>query len=87
MIEWSDEQLEAAGIDKKALQSLVRRLERCSKDMARMGLHLYGASGSGCLIHESRPTHIWTGRGSSGQKADQGSVVADVGLGFDGGDW
>lgn len=80
-IEWSDEQLAAAGIDKTKLIKLVRSLQACSKLMIEMDLHVYGASGSGCLIHSSRPTH--KGRG----EADQGAVVARVGQNFDGGDW
>jgi hypothetical protein len=84
MIYWDDEQLKEANIDKKRLTSLVRRLERCARDMREMGLHIYGASGSGNLIHKSRPTHK-TGRNR--ETADFGSVVASVGLGFDGGDW
>lgn len=83
-IKWSDDQLNSAGIDKKKLQSLVRRLSRCSKDMSEMGLHIYGASGSGNLVHESRPTHGFV---HNGMQPDQGSVVAFVGIGFDGGDW
>jgi hypothetical protein len=83
MIEWSDEQLDAAQIDPRKLASLVRRLERCGKDMAVMGLHMYGASGHGCLIHNTRPTHS-----QSGSKADYGSPVAKIPFGhWDGGDW
>ncbi len=84
MIEWTDEQLKAAGIDKRKLQSLDRRLNQCAKDMRELGLHLYGAAGTGCLIHKSRPTHIDR---PGGETADQGSIVASVGDGFDGGDW
>jgi hypothetical protein len=85
MINWTDEQLEEAGIDKKKLKSLVRRLRKCSIDMRELDLHVYGASGSGHLIHTSRPTHV-DQRGTNGI-ADQGSCVADLGEGFDGGDW
>lgn len=85
MINWTDEQLANAGIDKKKLTSLVRRLRQCAIDMESLGLHIYGASGSGHLIHHSRPTHI-DDRASNGI-ADQGSCVADIGQGFDGGDW
>lgn len=84
-IEWTDEQLQEARIDKKKLKSLVRRLRRCSKDMSDLGLHLYGASGSGNLIHRSRPTHI--DKPGFRSESDMGSIVARVGQGFDGGDW
>ncbi len=83
MIDWTDEQLEEAGIDKKKLQSLVRRLRKISREMSEMGLWVYGASGTGCLVHKSRGTHDDTRQGWP----DYGSVVADIGRGFDGGDW
>lgn len=85
MIEWTDDQLKAAGINKRKLKKVVRLLEESSALMWSMGLHVYGASGSGCLVHKSRPTHIDTPMGNS--KADQGCVVARVGEGYDGGDW
>jgi hypothetical protein len=80
-IQWTDEQLAVAGIDKKRLKSLVRRLKRCSKDMRAMGFKIYGESGCGLLIHDSRPDH------DDRERADYGSIVADVGFGFDGGGW
>lgn len=85
-IKWTDDQLKAAKIPKRKLQALVKRLERCSKEMAELQLEVYGASGSGHLIHRSRPTHIDT-PGVNGGKADFGSIVASVGFGFNGGDW
>jgi len=78
---WEDEQLKEAGIDKRRLNKLVRMLGECSIIMRQLGLHLYGAAGSGHLIHTSRPTH------DDNCNADQGSPVASVGMGFDGGDW
>jgi hypothetical protein len=80
-INWSDEQLAAVGIDKKRLISLIRRLRRCSKDLEAMNFKIYGESGRGLLIHDSRPDH------DDQSRADYGSVVADVGYGFDGGGW
>jgi hypothetical protein len=82
MINWTDEELESAGIDKSKLKSMVARFKRLSREMHEMGLHVYGQSGTGHLIHSSRPTH-------SGRKcdADHGSSVAHIGQGFDGGDW
>lgn len=85
VILWTDEQLKQAGIPKRKLASLVKRLRKCSAEMAEMGLHVYGASGSGNLIHKSRPTH--TDEIGGYGKPDTGSVVARVGNGFDGGDW
>lgn len=85
LIAWDDEQLKEVGIDRKRLESLVRRLCKCSKDMQAMGLYIYGASGSGNLVHRSRPPH--TDKPNGGSSSDFGSVVAYVGNGFDGGDW
>lgn len=84
-IRWTDEQLAAAGIDKKKLQLLVRKLNDAANLMDEMDMQIYGAAGSGNLIHRSRPTHIDLPSGD--HRADQGSVVAWVGEGFDGGDW
>lgn len=81
-IEWTDEQLKEAKIHKGRLRSLARRLRKCSEDMQALGLEVYGASGTGHLVHHSRPTH--TGREC---EPDFGSVVANIGFGFNGGDW
>ncbi len=82
LIEWSDEQLEAAGINRKRLVKIVRALKRASDLMEGTGLHVYGESGEGHLVHGSRPTH-----NERTEKADFGSVIAHVGLGYDGGGW
>jgi myo-inositol-hexaphosphate 3-phosphohydrolase len=81
-IQWTDEQLEAAGINRGRLIKIIRALRRASELMEGTGLHVYGESGSGYLIHSSRPEHF--GREA---EADHGAVIADVGLGFDGGGW
>jgi hypothetical protein len=80
-IRWTDEQLKAAGIDKRKLKKLLRLLREAGVLMNTMSLEVYGESGSGNLIHRSRPTHDTSG------KADLGSVVANVGFGFNGGGW
>jgi hypothetical protein len=80
-IRWTDDQLKAAGIRKRELVALVRKLNECSAAMRRMGLSLYGSDGCGYLIHRSRPEHDGSGN------ADFGAIVADAGNGFDGGGW
>jgi hypothetical protein len=86
LIEWTDEQIEEAGIDRNRLVKIIQLLRSASDLMTGTGLHVYGESGSGNIVHSSRPTH--SGRkGSVGDVADYGSVIADVGLGFDGGGW
>jgi len=82
---WNDEQLEDAGLDKKKVESIVRRLNKLGREMDSMGLSIYGASGSGNLIHVSHPTH----NDSMNCKPDYDSVIAYIdGSGtWDGGDW
>jgi hypothetical protein len=80
-ISWSDEQLKEAGINKRKLTALVKKMNQCAVMMESMKLEIYAESGDGYLIHESRPDHDDEGR------ADTGSVVACVGYGFDGGGW
>lgn len=80
-IRWTKEQLQEVGIDSKKLNSLVQTLLKCSTQLQHMGLEIYGESGTGYLIHESRPTHNEKGQ------ADFSSIVASVGPGFNGGGW
>lgn len=80
-INWDDDQLRAAGINKRKLVALVKRLRDCSRRLRELNLYVYGESGAGHLIHTSRPTH------DTHHDADLGSVVASVGFGFDGGGW
>jgi hypothetical protein len=81
MIRWTRKQLDAAGVDKRRLAILHRKLTEASAMMLEMGFEVYGADGSGYLIHRSRPEHDKNG------KADLEAVVADVGMGFNGGGW
>lgn len=81
MIEWSDERLAEAGLDRKELESLIRRLRRCADDLRTMGLKLYGDGSHGHLIHHSRPTH------PGGNSADYEAILASISGHFDGGDW
>ncbi len=67
-------------MEPKKVHSIARRLRKISEDMQSMGLSVYGESGRGHLVHESRPTH-------NGGEPDFGCIVADVGQGFDGGGW
>lgn len=83
MLNWDDDELIAAGLDPVQVKSIVRRLRRLSKEMASVGLKVYGAAGAGNLVHASRSTH----GDSNGQAADYGSIIADLGYTFDGGDW
>ena len=81
-LEWTDEQLEEAGLDKRKVLSIARRLSKLSEEMQALGLSVYGAgSGTGFLMHRSRPSH------GDNATADRDSPIADVGTGFSGGDW
>lgn len=81
-VNWTDAQLKAAGIPKRRLMTLLRRLEDADFRLRELGLMVYAESGTCHLIHPSRPTHDTRG------KADHGSPVASVGcLPWDGGAW
>ena len=82
MLDWTDEELEDAGLDPKRVRALVRKLRSASKELQAMDLKVYGASGGGHLIHASRPTH-----NGINATPDQEASIADLGNGFDGGDW
>jgi hypothetical protein len=84
MLNWTDEQLEEAGLDRKKVESIARRLSRLGREMQGMGLSIYGASGTGNLIHTSRPTHT-----EPRQQPDFDAPVAFLeGVStWDGGDW
>lgn len=83
MLDWTDEELAEAGLDKKKVESIVRRLNKIGKEMEEMNLSVYGASGDGHLIHVSRPTH--TDDGSVHRDASIASLRGN--LRWDGGDW
>jgi hypothetical protein len=89
MLNWSDEQLEKAGLDRKKVESIERRLSRLGREMQKMGLYIYGASGSGNLVHSSRPPHTDHPTMPSIQIEDYGCVIANLDgvTQWDGGDW
>jgi len=69
------------GIDPKEVARLARRLERIGKDAQRLGLTVFGASGSGCLVAEA-PTQLQSRNGEMNLM----EVASVLGRGFDGGD-
>jgi hypothetical protein len=82
-IEWSDEQLEQAGVDPAKLEKALKQFTKSAQTLHSMGLSLYAAAGLACFIHKSRPDH-----GPEGGITDTGSVVATAGQDWlDGGDW
>lgn len=100
MLNWTDEQLEEAGLPKAKVESIARRLQRLSREMDELGLLVWG-NGDGALVHQSRPIH-WCTDLQAGIVAkfleytetpedvsggDYGAVIADLGPHFDGGDW
>lgn len=83
LIEWSDQQLLDADIDKPRLARLVRRLRECSDELMAMGLEVFCESGEGYIITPKiRPTHD-----EKTERADLGCIIARVGMGFNGGGW
>lgn len=67
-----DDACERFGLDPKAVTALARRLSRVGRDAQKMGLTIFGGSGSGTL----RVT------GEGGTR----SIIADVDGSYDGGD-
>jgi hypothetical protein len=88
-LNWTDEQLKEAGLDRKKVESIARRLSRLGREMQSMGLSIYGAAGSGNLIHKSRQPHKDHPTLPSEQIEDYGCVIADLDgvTQWDGGDW
>ncbi len=82
MIRWSDKQLAAAGIDKRWLQALVRRLRSSAREMQVMNLCLhFDRTGDACLVHETRPPF------AGDETSDHGAAIAWIGRGLEAGRW
>ena len=81
-VEWNEEQLAAAGIERRRLKALVRSLMGSVREMEAMGLNLqFDGNGAACLVHTSRPPFTEDGGN------DRGAAVAWIGLGLEGGRW
>jgi hypothetical protein len=82
MIRWNDAQLAAAGINKRRLRALERRLRTTAREMQAMKLYLhFDRNDSACLVHESRPPFAEDGGN------DYGAVVAWIGPGLEADRW
>jgi hypothetical protein len=49
-----EEECQAAQIDPRAVQSIASRIERAALDAARLGIQIFGGSGSGTLRFDGR---------------------------------
>jgi hypothetical protein len=82
MIRWNNKQLAAAGINKRRLKALERRLRTSARQMQAMRLYLhFDSAGTAFLVHGSRPP--FAGDGSN----DYGAAVAWIGVGLEAGRW
>ena len=82
MIRWNDDQLAAAGIDKRRLRGLERHLRTTVREMQAMGLYLhFDRTGATYLVHESRAPFAEDGGN------DYGAAVAWIGPGLEAGHW
>jgi hypothetical protein len=82
MIQWNNKQLAAAGIDKRRLKALERRLRTSVREMQAMNLNLhFDSCGFACLVHESRPPF------TDDCGNDYDAAVAWIGLGLEGTRW
>ena len=72
MFDIHEDECKAAGKDVKAIKSVARKLYSISKEMDRLGVYVFGGSGSGTVRFND-------GKGGP-------LVLAHCGQGFDGGD-
>lgn len=77
------EECRAAGIDEKAVASIARRLQKAAIDAQRLGLVVFGGSGSGSLRAVNTE---YSESSSSGHCGTGKLVVADMDGSWDGGD-
>jgi hypothetical protein len=82
MIRWNDDQLAAAGINKRRLKALERRLRTTAREMQAMKLYLhFDRTNAACQVHESRPPF------AEDDGNDYGTAVAWIGPGLEAGRW
>ena len=87
-IEWTDKQLKEAGLKPKEVQAIANGLLRLSERMKKLDLYVYSnGSGSGHLLHRSRPSHVDDFTSGNYGIADRGSVIATIGDTYEGGAW
>lgn len=72
MVTIHEDECAAAGLDPEAVKGIARRISRAALDARRLGLTVFGGSGSGSLRFDD---------GGNGPL-----IVADLGGSFDGGD-
>ena len=72
MFEIHEDECFAAGKDVKAIASVARKLHKLSKELDRLGVYVFGGSGTGTIRFND---------GNGGPL-----VLAHIGQGFDGGD-
>ena len=82
MIQWNDQQLATAGIDKQRLEALALRLEESARELQGMCLCLhFDSTGHAYLVHASRPAF------TEDCGNDYDATVAWIGRGLEGGHW
>lgn len=69
-----EDECRAAGVDPKAVAAIARRIERAAKDANRLGLKIFGGSGSGDI------------RTSANSISDRPLILAQMEGPWDGGD-
>lgn len=84
-INWTDEELKEADINKRKLTKLVRLLEEAGELADELKVTIFGHNGSGVLYHQSRLP--WANQFAEISIADESAIVAEIEHGkFDGGD-
>lgn len=69
----NEDELDRAGLDRKKVESIARRLSRAALDARKLGLHVFGGSGNGSLRFND-------------DSGEPNLVIAHIDGPFDGGD-
>ena len=54
MVSVNDEECKAAGIDPQKIERLGGRIERAARELSKMGVTIFGGSGSGSLRYSDK---------------------------------
>ncbi|MBO9428281.1 hypothetical protein [Sulfitobacter sp. R18_1] len=78
----NEKECEAAGLDPREVEAICRRLERAGKDAAKLGMHVFGGSGSGSLRFETDrgPLVVANMLGGSWDGGDGGTDIDEDGF-------
>ncbi len=82
MTRTNDAECTAAGLDPDEVERIARRLERAGRDAKKLGIHIFGGSGSGSLRFDTPegPLIVAQLTGGSWDGGDGGTMPDSEGL-------